>query len=154
MTTTSIPPPSWETISTLELAEKFPEAIEAIEKRLAADPSEAEAVIRLGFNLWYAVAEGGRLSPSGGYEQFAPRFVTLYRTYSNRFADNADFCWFFGLGMSLFWFYFPDTTEDDGKRLLEHARSLDPMWRHLWDPGVDLSRLRGRGILAAYYTVE
>jgi hypothetical protein len=76
--------------------------------------------------------------------------MDLFRHYRDPLAQDADFCWAFGLGMSLFWYDFPGATEEEGNRLLEHARRLDPMWDQL-ERGGDLSRLKGRGIFAAYY---
>ena len=146
-------PPSWPDIHDLEVREQYPEAIDALESRLAADPAEAEAVIRLGFNLWYAVAEDSRMYKSLPVEPYAGRFMDLYNRYSAALANNADFCWAFGLGMSLFWFYFPGATEEKGNQLLERARTLEPRWAHLFEQGVDLSRLKGRGIFSSYYNV-
>ena len=42
-------------IHELEVREDYPTAIDALEERVRADPSDREAVIRLGFNFWYAV---------------------------------------------------------------------------------------------------
>lgn len=149
-----VAPPSWSTIHGLELREEYPAVIDALEARLAANPAETEAVIRLGFNLWYAVVEQMRMGKELPVERYADRFMGLFHLYSDKLADNADFCWAFGLGMNLFWFDFPGATEQEGNRLLERARHIDPFWARLHEPGSDLSRLRERGIFAAYYNVR
>src|SRR5687768_9471435 len=88
---------SWPEIHNLEMGEDYPAAIDALEERLRADPSDQEAVIRLGFNLWYVV-EGsicGRIQKSLPTERYAIRFMDLFHEYT-RFESNADFCWAFG----------------------------------------------------------
>jgi hypothetical protein len=153
-------PVSWPEIHDLEVREEYPAAIDALEARLAADPEDREAVRRLGFNLWYAVAEEGRIRHPIPAKEYATRFVALYRQYADRLADDADFCWAFGLGLSLFPFHFSGATdaagqrliETEGNQLLDRARSLAPMWAEL-PRGADLSPLKGRGIFASYYNV-
>ena len=147
-------PPSWPHIHDLEVREDYPAVIDALESRLNADPADDEAVRRLGFNLWYAVVEQARMGKTLPVEQYAGRFMQVYRAYAHRLADDADFCWAFGLGMSLFWYNFPGATEAEGNRLLDHARHLDPMWQRVGEDGADMSRLKGRGIFAAYYDVR
>jgi hypothetical protein len=148
-------PPSWPRIHEFEVREDYPAAIDALEARLAADPLDPEAVRRLGFNLWYAVVEQRRMGKDLPVEEYATRFMQLYRQYAHALADDADFCWAFGLGMSLFWHDFPGATEEEGNRLLDRARLLEPFWRSLGQPNIeqDMSRLRDRGIFAAYYNV-
>lgn len=148
-------PPSWLHIHELEVCEDYPAVMDALEARLAADPADYEAVRRLGFNLWYAVIEQRRMGKELPVEQYASRFMELYREYAQRLVNDADFCWAFGLGISMFWYKFPGATEDEGKGLLERARALDPFWKRFGQPGVeqDMSRLRNRGIFAAYYHV-
>jgi len=146
--------PSWHEIQELETSEAYPEAIDALEERLASNPEETEAVIRLGFNLWYAVAEGTRLGRNKRFGDYPERFTVLLERYGEKFRDVADFCWAYGLGIQLFWFHFPRMTEEQGNELLNRARALDPFWASLFRPGADLSRLKGRGIFARYYNVH
>lgn len=151
---------SWSEIHRLEVGEEYPAAIDALEARLAADLLDIEAVRRLGFNLWYAVAEDSRIRNPIPAKEYAARFNELHRQYVHRFSDDADFCWAFGLGLSFYSFHLSGTTDEAGRRILEsegyrlldRARSLDPMWAEL-ARGTDLSRLRGRGIFASYYNV-
>lgn len=152
MSDTNQPPP-WSHIHDLEVRYEYPAAIDALEARLAAEPNDREAVVRLGFNLWYAVVEACPMGKHLPVERYAQRFMELFRDYAARFSDDADFCWAFGLGMSLFWFDFPGATEVEGHRLLNRAKELDPFWSRIHDEGADLSRLRNRGIFAAYYRV-
>jgi hypothetical protein len=138
----------------LEVGEEYPAAIDALEARLAIDPEDHEAVRRLGFNLWYAVVEQMRMGKELPVEDYARRFMELYRQYADQLADDADFCWAFGLGMELFWFELPGATEEEGTRLLDRARATDPFWERFGQGvGHDTSRLRNRGIFAAYYNV-
>jgi len=148
-------PLGWNEIHQLEMEESYPAAIEAIEARLRADPADVEAVIRLGFNLWYAAHGMDRMQKVLPKEAYATRFMELLGAYRQRLADNADFCWAFGLGISLFWFEFPGADEATGEALLAQARLLDPFYRHLFSMGQEkiAERFRGRGIFAAYYAV-
>ena len=147
--------PSWPTIHDLEVHEEYPAAIDALECRVAADPEDSEAVIRLGFNLWYAVVEQLRMGKPLPTAQYAKRFMDLYERYSTTLADSADFCWAFGLGMSLFHHDFPGASAEEGEKLLGRARSLDAFWARFTEPGaeVDMARIRNRGIFTAYYNV-
>jgi len=141
-------------IHDLEIRQQYPDAIDALEERLRIHPSEAETVIRLGFNLWYAVAEDLRLGLSLPVEEYAVRFMALLRHYESKFRDNADFCWAYGTGLSLFWFYFPLGTEEEGDRLLARAASLSPMWGALHTTASQeklCQHCAGRGIFASYY---
>ena len=124
-------------------------AIELLEARLVAKPDELETVIHLGFTLWYEVTEGQL-----PVDDYARRFLELYRRYADTFSEKADFCHVFGLAIKLDWYFFPGTTEAEGHRLMSQAAALDPMWAQLYEADADLSRLRGRGILAAYYNVK
>ena len=145
---------SWDQISELELAQRYPETIDALEQRLREFPQEAEAVIRLGFNLWYVVAEQGTIGGNLPFEQYAIRFMKLFNDYGEMLGDHADFCWVFGQGIQMFFFYFPGATEELGTRLIEKACQLDPMWSAFWrNPPPDTSRLRGRGIFQIYCTI-
>ncbi len=151
---------SWSQIHDLEIGEEYPAAIDALEARIAADPQDAEAVRRLGFNLWYAVAEESRIRNPIPAKEYATRFMALYRQYADQLSQDADFCWAFGLGLSLFPFYFCNAKDEaghrlveaEGNQLLDRARSLEPMWAELPE-APDLSRLKGRGIFASYYNV-
>jgi len=145
-------------IHALEVGEQYPDAIDALEERLRVHPGEAETVSRLGFNLWYAVAEDCRMGTALPVEEYAVRFMALLRYYESEFRDNADFCWAYGLGLSLFWFYFPMGTEEQGNRLLARAASLSPMWGAFSGTGPSQEKLcqhcAGRGIFASYYACE
>ena len=147
---------SWSEIHELEVREDYPAAIDVLEERLRADPDDREAVIRLGFNLWIATTEAMRMQKSLPTELYAARFVELFRQYRSRLETNADFCWAFGLGISLDWFDFPGTDQALGNALMERARELDPFWRRIYqaDGQAELAeRFRGRGIFASYYGV-
>jgi hypothetical protein len=144
-------------IHALEVGEKYPDAIDALGERLRVHPDEAETVIRLGFNLWYAVAEDCRMGTALPVEAYAARFMALLQRYESECRDNADFCWAYGLGLSLFWYYFPMGTEEQGDRLLARAASLSPMWgaRHTTTSQEELCQYcAGRGIFASYYACE
>lgn len=139
------------------MREEYPAAIDALEERLAADPTEQETVIRLGFNLWYAVAEAERMAKRLPIERYAARFMALLRQYQGRFGQDADFCWAYGLGTSLFWFLFPGATEELGDGLLARAKEIDSFYASLLQAGNQAgiaARFRGRGILAHYYAVR
>ena len=137
-------------IHTLEMAEDYPAAIDALEDRLREDPTECETVVRLGFNLWYAVAEAMRFKVTLPTDLYAARFIELYEEYKDRFMDNADFCWAFGLGMSLFPYFFCGVTEDMGNDWLDRAKRLDSFWQDM--PSGDFAqRFTGRGIFEKYY---
>jgi hypothetical protein len=144
---------SWPHIHELEMIEAYPDAIDALEARLAVAPNDPETVTRLGFNLWFAVVEDTRMARHLPVEHYAARFMQLFHRHGERLKGNADFCWVFGLGMSLFWFYLSGVTEEQGKSLLDRARALDPFWANFQKPGADLSRLKGRGIFERYYNV-
>ena len=42
-----------------------------------------------------------------------------------------DFCWAFGLGLSVFWFEFPGASDKLDGALLERAKELDPFYARL-----------------------
>lgn len=93
---------SLKQIHQLELKEDYPAILCALEDRLIEFPDEAETVIRLGFNLWLIASNFGRLEiPEGLEQECGSRFINLYNEYKFKFSQNADFCWAFGLGMSL-----------------------------------------------------
>ena len=63
----------WQTLHRLEMNEEYPAAIEALEAALRAAPDSEELIIRLGFNLWYAVAEQARFDAPLPAELYAKR---------------------------------------------------------------------------------
>ena len=142
----------------MEIEEAYPAAINALEERLRSDPSEAETVIRLGFNLWYAIIENDRMQTNLPVQTYAIRFMELFNDYRQTLTNNADFCWAFGQGMNMFWYYFPKATEELGKSLIDEACRLDDFWAKFWTDSVSdaqrTSRLKGRGILEKYYAVK
>lgn len=134
----------------MEVREDYPAVIDALEERLRAHPSDRETVVRLGFNLWYAVVEVIRMQKPLPIEHYAVRFMELFHKYRSHFETDADFCWAFGLGMSLFPLEFPGADETLGEALLERAREQDPFWRRMQHDEM-IERFRGRGIFAKYY---
>lgn len=147
----------WQRIHELEIGEAYPAAIDALEERLRVHPDEMEAVIRLGFNLWYAVVEETRLKNCVPVEECAERFMKTFHTYKESLGDNADFCWAFGLGIDLFWHMFPGATKETGASLIQRAAQLDEFWNRFSKGEVPVeeyaARFAGRGIFAAYYAV-
>lgn len=141
-------------IHELEVTETYPGAIDELEKRIAEGYSDSETVIRLGFNLWYAVAEEYRLKLSIPGEAYRTRFVNLWRDFQGRMGDEPDFCWAFGLGASLFAHDFDGISEADGNRLLERAGQLDPFYAGELDTAGLSARFTGRGILESYYNTK
>jgi hypothetical protein len=147
---------SWNQLHDLEVREDYPAAIDALEERLRANPSEKEAVIRLGFNLWYATVEDARMQKGLPVERYATRFMELFRQYQTQFESDADFCWAFGQGISLSWYEFPGADERLGEALLQRAKQLDAFYASFYAPrtqGEIIERFRGRGIFARYYAV-
>lgn len=145
-------PLSLEHIHQLEMREDYPAAIDALEERLRFDPTEHETVSRLGFNLWYAAVEDARMRKGLPIQRYANRFVELLREYQPQMECNADFCWAFGLGISLFWFEFPGTDQACGEALLARARGLARFYARM-DQYEMYERFRGRGIFASYYAI-
>lgn len=158
-------------IHELEVTESYPAAIDALEERLKTHPAEEETVVRLGFNCWLVAEEGERIDPTLSTEQYAERFMELFRTYKDTFSESADFCFAFGLGMSLFWYLYPGATERQGKALLKRASKLDSFYKTIITPISTFARWRyrtgrhasqealarrfsGRGVLAKYYAVD
>lgn len=139
-------------IHDLEVREDYPAAIDALEERLLSAPSERETVIRLGFNLWYAVVEADRMQKQLPTERYATRFMELFHEYRTRLDGDADFCWAFGLGISLFWFQFPGADESLGAALLARAKELDSFYTRMQQSEM-IQRYRGRGIFASYYAI-
>lgn len=169
---------SLDHIHELEMNERYPDAIEALEERLENDPHDAETIIRLGFNLWYAAEEADRMSVSLPQQEYYSRVIELLEEYKSELGDNADFCHAFGLGISLFPYYFPGGSQELGDSLLSRAAELDDFYASFMRQasrgyylvprfvrrllGIDwvehncrrtADRFRGCGILAAYYNV-
>jgi hypothetical protein len=149
-------------IHCLEVDEDFRGAIKALEERLMEFPEDPETVIRLGFILWLTASNFGRIDIPENFErECGSRFVSLYDKYESKLSENADFCWAFGLGMSLFGECLPGASGELGEFLLAKAKTLDPFWKNLLGEserklGEDEIRkkLQGRGALASYYGVE
>ena len=127
-----------EKIHELECKEDYPAAIDELEEYVRINPNSAEAVIRLGFNLWYAVEGADRMRKTLLREKYSARFMELFNTYRNILWNNSDFCHSFGLGLNLFYYYFVPDAKDIkvlksyellGKRLLRRARKIDPFWK-------------------------
>lgn len=119
-------------------------------------PSEREVVIRLGFNLWYAAHEDARMRKGLPVEQYALRFMDLLHEHRLQMEGDSDFCWAFGLGLTLFWFEFPGADENLGEALLTRAKDLDPFYARLYigkTQEEEIARFRGRGIFASYYGI-
>src|SRR5204863_6506912 len=117
-------------IHNLEMREDYPAVIDALEERLKAYPNESETVLRLGFNLWYAVVANDRLKKDLPIDKYAARFTELYEATKEAFIENADYCWAFGLGISMFYYFFPNVSEEEGKALLNRAKEKDKFWAH------------------------
>lgn len=145
-------PARWDQIHELEIGQDYPAAIDALEERLQQHPLEREAVIRLGFNLWYATHEEALMRKDLPTERYASRFMELLREHRSQMDDDADFCWAFGLGLSLFWFEFPGADEHLGEALLARAKKLDPFYDRM-DQEAMSARFCGRGIFASYYAI-
>lgn len=124
---------SWQEIHELEVGSKYPAAIEALEERLRENPCDYEAVIRLGFNLWYAAEGAECMGLDLPCSEYYARVMKLLEQYKPKLADNADFCWAFGLGIHLFFYHFPGATAQMGDDLMDRARNLDPFWARLYD---------------------
>lgn len=147
-------PMSLESIHKLEYIYDYPAAIDELELRLKENPNEAETIIRLGFNLWYAVVENDCMGKNLPVKQYASRFMALFSQYRDTLKDNADFCWAFGQGIQMFWFYFPGATEKQGQSLIDNACNLDNFYRRFFKdlPRNEIAkRFKGRGILDIYY---
>ena len=143
-------------IHKLEIMEKYPDVIDALEERLQTHSHEAETIIRLGFNLWYAVVENLRMGMDLPTEDYSERFMVLFKQYKTKLHDESDFCWAFGLGISLFAYMFPGANEQMGDKLLERAKTLDSFYSSFYSPEGEKEikkRFSGRGIFANYYNV-
>jgi len=141
-------------IHNLEMQEDYPTAIDALEERIKAYPNESETVIRLGFNLWYAVVENERLAKNLLVEKYATRFTELYKTTREAFIENTDYCWAYGLGLSMFWYHFPNTTEEEGKALLNRAKEKDIFWARFMQQSNFYERLLQRFASSIYWWIK
>ena len=157
---------SWDEIIELEVGYKYPAVIEAIEKRLKENPNDKEAVIRLGFHYWYITAEYDSLGLNIPWEQYTTRFRELLETYKDTFANDADFCYYYGLGLDLFHYHFVSDANDVksvkayeflGKKLLQKAASLDPFYKKHNKGKTTQEEISqyfsGRGCFLKYYNV-
>ncbi len=145
---------SLDQIHNLEFSEDYPAAIDELESRLKENPNEVETIVRLGFNLWYAVVENDCLKKNLPVQQYASRFMALFSQYHDTLKDNADFCWVFGQGIQMFWFFFPGAYEKMGQSLIDKACSLDDFYRRFWKGMTHtelVERFKGRGIFERYY---
>jgi hypothetical protein len=155
--------PSWDEIYELEVNLVYPAAIEALEERLKGNPDEKEAVIRLGFHYWFVIAESGVVCQPVAVEEYAARFRELLWTYMDILGNDADFCFSYGLGLSMF-FYNLVASMDDleayealGKKLMKKAASLDAFYKRFNKQKVTQEEIAqhfsGRGCFARYYGV-
>jgi hypothetical protein len=145
---------SLDNIHKLEYVEDYPAAINELELRLKENPNEVETIIRLGFNLWYAVVENDSMEKNLPVKQYASRFMALFYQYQDTLKNSADFCWVFGQGIQMFWFYFPGATEMLGQLLIDNACRLDNFYKHFWKnlPHCLIAeRFKGRSIFDKYY---
>ena len=97
--------------------------------------------------------------------KYAERFVELLHIYRPKFGDNPDFCFSFGLGLSMFYYYFVpqcdqkhlDEYEALGKELLNKAQQLNPLYKKLSDGKITPLELQqlfsNRMCLAKYYGI-
>ena len=157
---------SWNEIYDLEVGFKYPAIIEALEERLKEDPNDKEAVIRLGFHYWFITAEYQCLKLNIPFEQYTTRFRELLETYKDTFGNDADFCFSYGLGLELFFYYFVPDAKDAksvkayetlGKKLLKKAASLDPFYKKFNKSKAtqeDIAQhFSGKGCFLKYYNV-
>lgn len=158
--------PSWEQINEFEIAEDYPAAIDTLESRLKADPNDKEAVNRLGFNYWLAIAEGQRLSLNVAVSQYAERFLELLNNYESTLGGDPDFCWAYGLPLSMNYYDFARDGQDVkelealqllGEQLLKNAAALDPFYEKFQRGDITqeeiAKRFSGRGCFANYFNV-
>ncbi len=157
---------SWDEIYDLELDYKYPAIIEALEGRLKDNPEDKEAIIRLGFHYWYIIIECDCLKVNIPYEQYTARFRELLEKHKEPLGNDADFCFSYGLGLSMFYYHFvPDAKnvkslkayESLGKKLLKKAASIDPFYkkhRKLKATQEEIAQhFSGRGCFLKYYNV-
>jgi hypothetical protein len=144
------------TIHEMEINERYPEAIDALESALEEQPSCGVAA-RLAFNLWFVYIESFGFPQSLPFEQYRKRFVSLYRQYRDRCWNCADFCWACGLGISMFGYHF-DIAQEEGDRLLQRATELSEFWARMSQQEASEDEMRrylaGKGIFECYYNVS
>lgn len=158
---------SWDKIYYLEINEKYPEAINAIEDKLKETPGNAETVIRLGFNLWFAIVEDDRMKLNLPIEQYANRFMELLNEYRSKLQDNADFCFSYGLGLSSDYYRFVKNANDIkelkkceklGKDILKRASKIDSFYKKVIKGKVSKDELsehfKGRGCFERYFNIS
>ena len=157
---------SWEEIYNLEITEQYPAAIEAIEERLKSNSEKEEGVIHLGFLYWLGIVEDERLNLNVSFQQYAARFRELLNTYQSVFDNNADFCFSYGFGLSMDYYYFARDAKDTkelnlyeslGKSLLEKAKRLSPFYKKLLNGKVSQQEISQhfakRGCFLKYYSI-
>lgn len=136
----------WEQIAERELQGAHEEAIELLEQRIAENADDAEAVTRLGLNLWYGLDD---VDP-GKARQWAERFMALFALFHRPLGADADFCWVFGKGMLLRHDRLPGATEALGRSLIQRACALNQVWERA-ETGTlkpeDMQHLDRRGLL-------
>lgn len=135
---------SLEEIHEFEKAKNWTQAINALEERLKSDPVELESVLRLAFLLWDLHVEEGSMRHGSDTSRFIDRTKELFFTTKEKFKDNSEYLFWFGLMISLFpWEFVPtdkrqpsvfgkNVTEWDkiSRNLFEQASSGDP--NDLW----------------------
>jgi len=157
---------TWEDIYNLEITQQYPDAIVAIEERLQLNSSENEAIIRLGFLLWLGIVEKDRLELNISQQSYAKRFRELLNANRSNYDNNADFCFSFGYGLSIDYFYFVEDAKDInelksyesiGKTLLEKAMELDPFYSKLLKGEITQKEISehfvNRGCILKYYGI-
>ncbi|MHC4950303.1 MAG: hypothetical protein ACYTEU_04860, partial [Planctomycetota bacterium] len=100
------------------------------------------------------------------FEQYTTRFRELLETYKDTFGNDADFCFSYGLGLELFFYYFVPDAKDAksvkayetlGKKLLKKAASLDPFYKKFNKSKAtqeDIAQhFSGKGCFLKYYNV-
>lgn len=158
---------SWEEIFNLEINGQYSVAIEAIEGRLKSDPEEKESVIRLGFLYWLGLCQDIELHLGIHFQQYTERFRELLNTYQSAFKDNADFCFSYGLALSLDYYHFAiDGTnakelnfyKSMGEALYKNAMKLDQFYMKLSkgkaSQGEIADHFANRGCFLRYYAPE
>lgn len=156
----------WDEITERENGQEYPVAIALLERLLGADPNATEAVVRLGFDYWLAMAEADRLGLDVPVQTYARRFLALLKQHEESRNEPADFCWAYGLPLSLHYYYFAtdgtnaaelESHKAHGERLLERAAALDGLYAKLQAGEATqeevAERFRGRGSFAGYYGV-
>lgn len=137
---------TWEQIAERELQGAHEDAIELLEQRVFENADDAEAVTRLGLNLWYGLDS---VDP-GKSRRWAERFMALFALFHRPLGADADFCWVFGKGMLFRHDRLPGATDVLGRSLIERACALNPVWDRAENGTLrpeDMQHLDGRGLL-------